>query len=368
MVVPAARNDGVAWRMLCTALALLFTVFHADAAEQGMLVSPGGGPDAGRHELPDTAIDTERLPHTRLSESTPDTEPLPFYRIGPDTYFLYGNIATLDEDNRGFNGNAGFVVTGEGVLLIDTLGTPKLGRRLIATIRSVTDQPIRYLVVTHHHPDHYYGAAAFDDIKGLEVISHGGMREYLGSPQMQRSVEYRRQLLPDDMAGFRSVQPDRVAPSERFDRMSLTLGGRRFDIYNVGHHHSDGDLVVHQVGDGILWISDLAFNQRVTFMGEGDSRQILEGLDWLQATFPDVELMVPGHGSAQRPPFPMLDRTRAYVTGLRELMKEQLQAGATLQDAMDAAGMPEWKDVPLYEENQRANAGFLYREMEFEFF
>lgn len=349
-------------------LVLLFAAFHAHAAEQGALVSSGGGPDAQRHELPDTAIDTERLPHTRLGESAPDTATLPFYRIGPDTYFLYGNIATLDEDNRGFNGNAGFVVTGEGVLVIDALGTPKLGRRLIATIRGVTDRPIRYLVVTHHHPDHYYGAAAFRDIEGLEVISHGGIREYLGSPQMQRSVEYRKQLLPDDMADFRSVRPDRVAPPERFDRMSLTLGGRRFDIYNVGHHHSDGDLVVHQVEDGILWISDLAFNQRVTFMGEGDSRQILEGLDWLRATFPDVTLMVPGHGSAQRPPFPMLDRTRAYVTGLRERMKEQLQAGATLQDAMDAAEMPEWKDVPLYEENQRANAGFLYREMEFEFF
>jgi glyoxylase-like metal-dependent hydrolase (beta-lactamase superfamily II) len=339
----------------------------AGEAMRGELVSRGEG-GAEHHDLPPRAMDTVRLPHTRLESDTKGDATLPLYRLGPDTYFLYGNIATIDNDNRGFNGNAGFVVTGEGVLVIDALGTPRLGQRLIASIRSVTDQPIRYLVLTHNHPDHAYGASAFRRLPSVEIIGHPGMQEYLGSQTMQRSVEYRRELLPDDMEEFAPVTPDRYVPAQRFDRLRIELGGKTFDIYNSGQHHSSGDLVVHQVDDGILWVSDLAFNQRVTYLGDGHSEQIIEGLRWLQEYFADIQLMVPGHGSAQSPPFPMIKLTRDYIQQLRKLMQQQLEAGASLMDAMRHAEMPQWRDLPLYEENQRANASYLYREMEFSFF
>jgi hypothetical protein len=170
------------------------------------------------------------------------------------------------------------------------------------------------------------------------------------------------------MEGFTLPEPDRYAPEDRFAKLSVQFGGRTFDIYNAGAHHSHGDLVVHQVEDGILWISDLAFNQRVTFMGDGDSQQALEAQDWLVQQFPDARLMVPGHGSAQTAPFPMVRKTHAYIESLREQMKAKVVAGVPLFDAVKSADMPAWRDVPLYEENQRANASFVYRELEFEFF
>lgn len=338
------------------------------AADDGALVDRGGGAGAARHVLPARAIDTAALPHTRLSVDDGPAAPLPVYRLAADTYFLYGNIATIDADNRGFNGNAGFVVTGEGVVVIDALGTPRLGQRLIATVRAVTDRPIRYLVLTHHHPDHAYGAAALRALDGVQVVGHPGMAEYFNSPAFGQSVAYRRGLLPEDMRGFTAVGPDLVVPAQRFGRLRLELGGRTFDVYNSGRHHSHGDLVVHQVEDGILWVSDLAFNQRVTYIGDGHSTEMLAAHDWLRETFSGIRLMVPGHGSAQRPPFPMLASTRAYIEGLRARMRQQLDAGASLQDAVDAAALPGWAQVPLYGENHRANASFIYRELEFEFF
>jgi glyoxylase-like metal-dependent hydrolase (beta-lactamase superfamily II) len=334
----------------------------------GQQVSRGGGAGASQHTLPSVAVDTAAIPHTRLSADDSGSAPLPFYRLGPDTYFLYGNIATIDPDNRGFNGNAGFVVTDDGVLVIDALGTPRLGERLIASIRAVTDQPIRYLVITHNHPDHAYGASAFRDLKSVEIIGHPGMRDYIGSSTMQRSVAYRRELLPADMQGFTFVTPDIFVPEARFTNLQITLGDRRFDIYNAGQHHSHGDLVVHQIDDGYLWVSDLAFNQRVTYLGDGNVDQLLEGQQWLREHFSDARLMIPGHGSAQTPPFPMLSQTRRYVEQLRSLMKEKVQAGVSLQQAVEQADMPAWSDVPLYEENQGANAAFLYRQLEFRFF
>ncbi len=365
------HSDMTRWyttRLLSCALVALVGATQAGEAVRGELVSRGEGAGVERHDLPPHAVDTAELPHTRLVADNNGNAALPLYRLGPDSYFLYGNIATIDDDNRGFNGNAGFVVTGDGVLVIDALGTPRLGQRLIASIRSVTDQPIRYLVLTHNHPDHAYGASAFRELPGVTVIGHPGMQDYLNSETMQRSVDYRRELLTGDMAGFAAVTPDRYVPGQRFSSLRIELGGKTFDIYNAGQHHSHGDLVVHQVEDGILWVSDLAFNQRVTYLGDGDSQQILGGLEWLQENFADARLMVPGHGSAQTPPFRMLKQTRAYIQQLREMIQQKLEAGASLMEAMEQADMPQWRNVPLYRDNQRANAGFIYREMEFSFF
>ncbi|MFZ0468858.1 MAG: MBL fold metallo-hydrolase [Thiogranum sp.] len=318
--------------------------------------------------LPANAIDTTEIPDVVVEAGAPDNRPLPYYRIGKATYFLLGNIAHLDEKNRGWNGNAGFIVTAQGVIVIDTLGTPKLGRRLIATIASVTDSPIRYVIVTHNHPDHAYGAGAFQELEGVTVIAHAGTGDYTHSAEMQRSVAYRRELLPQDMQGFEPLEPDRYIGGERFGKARIQLGDQRLDIYNSGKHHSYGDLVVHQVDEKILWIADLAFNQRTTYMGDGDSLQILEAQDWMVRTFPDVALMVPGHGSVQSPPFSMVARTHDYVERMREAMRRAVDNGVSLLDATEQVDFDDWKDARLYESNQRANANFVYREMEQAYF
>jgi glyoxylase-like metal-dependent hydrolase (beta-lactamase superfamily II) len=318
--------------------------------------------------LPDTAIDTVQIPRIVLQAEAPGDQPLPCYRIGKATYLLFGNIAQVDDNNRGWNGNAGFIVTGEGVIVIDTLGTPKLGKRLLATIATVTDEPVRYVIVTHNHPDHAYGTAAFQQLDTVTVITHAGMLDYTGSATLQTSVDYRRDILGSDMQGFAPVEADVLVNGERFDKQRIQLGDQELDIYNAGSHHSYGDLVVYQVNDGILWISDLAFNQRTTFMGDGDSRQILETQDWLMQNFADAGLMVPGHGSPQTRPFPMVEKTRRYVERMRETMQEAVENGVSLLDAVQQTEFDDWKEERLYETNQRANAGFVYREMEQEFF
>jgi glyoxylase-like metal-dependent hydrolase (beta-lactamase superfamily II) len=318
--------------------------------------------------LPLSAIDTTEIPAINIAAGAAADQPLPYYHLGGNTFFLYGNIATVDQNNRGWNGNAGFIVTPEGVIVIDTLGTPRLGQRLIATIRAVTDRPIRYVIITHNHPDHAYGSAAFQGLEGVTIITHTGSHDYTQSDVQTRSVEYRRELLGGDMEGFEPVIADIYLDLPRFGSHRLALGGQLVDIYNTGRHHSYGDLIVHQVNDGILWISDLAFNQRTTFLGDGESRQILEAQDWLMNRFGDAKLMVPGHGSAERPPFPMVEKTHRYVERLRESMREAVENDIPLLDAVDQADFPDWGDTRLYESNQRANANFIYREMEQQYF
>lgn len=345
----------------------VFFLIGADAAAEDCALTRNKNFPAD-WKLPAKAVDVTSIPDMKIEADAPDSRALPVYKLTSNTYFLFGNISTLNENNRGFNANAGFIVTDEGVIVIDTLGTPKLGRRLISTIQCITDKPIKYLIVTHNHPDHAYGAAAFLDLKGIEIIAHSGTVDYNHSATLETSVDYRKDMLPKDMAGFKPLTAKSYLQVKPFDKQRIILGKEVIDIYNTGRHHSYGDLVVHQVNQKILWISDLAFNQRTTYMGDGHSEQILAAQDWLLKTFKDIQLMVPGHGSAQSTPFPMVEKTREYVTRMRNAMKDAVENGVSMLDAVQDVEFEDWKNIPLYEENQRANANFVYREMEKAFF
>jgi len=319
-------------------------------------------------DLPATAIDTNQVPQIAIDPDAPDDSPLPVYRLADNTYMLFGNISILDEQNRGFNANAGFIVTEQGVIVIDSLGTPRLGQRLINTIVCVTDKPVKYLIVTHNHPDHAYGAAAFRKLEGITIIAHRGTVDYNHSETLATSVDYRRETLSKDMQGFKPLEADIYIKAEPFGSKRIRLGQEVIDIYNTGKHHSYGDLLVHQVNRGILWISDLAFNQRTTYMGDGDSAQLLKAQEWLLQKFPHASLLVPGHGSAQTPPFPMVSKTHDYVTRMRNAMQKAVDDDISMLDAVQGIEFEDWKNVRLYELNQRANANFVYREMEKAYF
>lgn len=338
----------------------------ADTNVNGQLLTTTALPASW--QLPDNVIDTTTLPRFVLDEKANRNDPLPVYQLANDTYFLFGNIATLNTDNRGWNGNAGFVVTSAGVVAIDTLGTPKLGERMIATIRSITNKPIKYLIVTHNHPDHAYGAAAFQRLKGVTVIAHEGTKAYNNSATLEQSVAYRKKILPVDMKDFEPVDADIYIDGEVFSNRTINLGNSEFVIYNTGQHHSYGDLVIFQKNQNIVWISDLAFNQRTTYMGDGHSEQILRAQKWLMDHFSNARLMVPGHGGPQTKPFPMVKNTNQYVTRLRREMLKAVENGESLYDAVQNSDFPDWKNTRLYEENHRANANFVYREMEQKYF
>lgn len=314
--------------------------------------------------LPTTPYNTADSPRYAIAESDSEHAPLPVYKLTPSTYFFYGNIAEVDENNRGFNGNAGFVVTSDGVVVIDALGSPKLGKRIISTIKSVTDLPIRALIITHNHPDHAYGASAFKELSGVTIIGHDGTLKYINSDRIDSSVSYRNTFIKDDMQGFEAVKPDILIGGELYSKKTIHIGEHTFDIYNTGAQHSYGDLVVHQKDENFVWISDLAFNNRLTFMADGDSEKAIDAQTWLLDTFADARLMIPGHGSTQTSPFPMVSKTRSYMQKLRKQMTAAVENDIELQEAVDNSPFPEWQDANMYELNHKKNVDFVYREME----
>ncbi len=97
---------------------------------------------------------------------------------GKPVWYSTGNPGIPGKDNEGNTSNAGFVVTSDGVVVFDALGTPSLGWALLQEIRKVTDKKIRYVVVSHYHADHIYGLQAFRDHSDAVIVAQERSGEY----------------------------------------------------------------------------------------------------------------------------------------------------------------------------------------------
>src|SRR5436190_4694310 len=111
-------------------------------------------------------------------------------QVTPRVYYVQGEPGVASTANQGFNSNAGFVVTDAGVVVIDALGTPALGEALLAAIRARTKQPVKRVIVTHYHADHFYGLQALKDA-GADVWAHRAAQDYLDGGEGQRRLAQR---------------------------------------------------------------------------------------------------------------------------------------------------------------------------------
>jgi glyoxylase-like metal-dependent hydrolase (beta-lactamase superfamily II) len=267
----------------------------------------------------------------------------------------------VGDTGRGVEGrpNAGFVVTADGVIVVDALASPRDGARLLRTIQRTTRQPVRWLVLTHHHPDHHFGAIVFRRA-GARVIAHPD-RRVLASEGGENALiaDWVRVVGLDAMRGFEFADtPDRPVTGSD----TLRLGGRTIVITHPGAGHSAGDLMVWLPHEGVLFAGDVLVEDGVTMMVDGSSTQLLGALARLDSLAPAV--VVPGHGGLPGRPAQLVTRTRDYVLALRAEMRAAVETGIPMQRAL--AILPpvdETRPVSLASRKRR-NAVRIYVEEE----
>ena len=255
--------------------------------------------------------------------------------------------------------NAGFVVTSDGVVVIDALASPRQGEALLRTIRGVTRQPVRWLVLTHHHPDHTFGAVVFRRA-GAKVIAHPDTRVLAAEGGPDALVaDWVRVVGLDAMRGFEFADvPDR--PVTGTD--TLRLGGRTIVLIHPGAAHTAGDLLVWLPRERVLFAGDLLIEDGVTMVADGSARALEHGLDVLDSLAPRIA--VPGHGAIPARPTALVARTRAYITGLASDMRAAVEKGVPMRRAL--ASLPpadEARPVSL-DSRRRRNAARVYVEEE----
>lgn len=284
--------------------------------------------------------------------------PLALQPVAPGVWFVQGEAALGSPENRNFISNAGVVVTPGGVVVIDALGSPALAEALLEAIRGITDQPVRYVILTHYHADHIYGLQVFKE-HGATVLAHQAGREYLQSDTAQLRLQASREnLAPWIDAATHLVPADRWLDEDT----TLEIGGQRLRLRHVGPAHTPEDLTVFVEGPRVLFAGDLAFRGRVPYVGQADSHGWIAALNRLLETAPAV--IVPGHGPLSHDAIADLKLTRDYLQYLRDTMGRAAAAMQPFDEAYDATDWSAFEALPLFRAANRMNAYNTYLLME----
>lgn len=166
--------------------------------------------------------------------------PLQLTEVAPGLYFQYHHQES----------NSAFLVTEDGVLVIDTRQHPKRAEELVATIRKYTAKPIRWVVNTHAHGDHYFGNSVFKR-EGATIIAH---RDTAGMMQAQFDREMKRRMGYFKQRQYDPAEVKLVLPDVTFDsKLTLTLGGRAVEIFYMGPGQNPGDTFIYFPKERVLY-------------------------------------------------------------------------------------------------------------------
>ena len=310
-----------------------------------------------------------------------DKGPFTLKKLTDDVYALFG---------RG--GNIGIAVTSEGVVVVDDQFAD-LAPGIHEQVKSVTAQPIRFLINTHHHGDHTGGNAFF--IKMTTIVAHNNVRKHMlaapqeavanstrridnltaqiaklekADPQSKDLTELRNQLdsAKKTLESSRALKVSEIpAPNVTFDReMRIYLGGKEVQVFHVKRGHTDGDSIIYFPQDKVVHMGDLFFNKVIPFIDGahgGSTGEWIETLDAVMARADPAAQYIPGHCEVTT--VADLKAFKQYFIDLRAAVKKAVDAGMTREQAVKEVKLEQYSSYNGYAQRFAANVGTVFDEM-----
>ncbi len=276
----------------------------------------------------------------------------------PHVFSAIGATAPPTYENSGHNNNLSFVVTGDGVVVINGSASVRLAQALHDEIRAVTDQPVK-LVINENGQGHAMLGNSYWAALGVDILAHEDAIHEIeenGEFILQGMQRYNR-----DKADGTTVAVPNISFSDRYD---YTLGDVTFEILHLGPAHGPGDTQVWIPQWSMMIAGDIAFHERMPpiFPDTCTSCWIET---WETAFAPiNPTYVIPGHGHPTN--LAQVTRyTRDYLVDLRE------KIGAHIDDGGDLAGayyvdQDRWRNLDTFDELATKNAGRVFEEMEWE--
>jgi cyclase len=230
------------------------------------------------------------------------------HQLAQDVYYWAGDLSKHEQTN------VGFVIFRDYVLVIDA-NFPWAAERIIADIKAITTEPIRFVFNTHYHADHTMGNSVFAT-HGAAIVSTEDLALELGGKGME------------DVREQTKIKLDHLElPSVRFsDRLVFDDGQHRVELIKYGQAHTKGDGVAYLPAEGIVFVGDLAVNWT---HGNNVSDQDVSYIGWIRALDNIAQLhvktVVPAHGDLGD--VDLLHSQRDFIADMWKQVKQGLKAG-----------------------------------------
>ncbi len=229
-------------------------------------------------------------------------------------------------DGEGVDSNTTFIITKEGVIVIDTRVSPKEAEKVMTEIRQRTDLPIVYTINTHYHGDHTFGNQVFKGSK--TIIAHKNVLQSLIDPSAKDHLAKFKTFNIPGMDEVKITPPNVVYEKG----MEIFLGGYHLRLIHRGRGHTDGDTFIYMNEWRTVITGDLVFNKQFPYMGDAYVDEWIDALQFMEDQ--DNELIIPGHGDVGGKP--LIIAMKHYLLVLKGLVRKQLEKGKTLSETKAA--------------------------------
>ena len=275
----------------------------------------------------------------------------------PGVWSAIGATAPPTYENSGHNNNLSFIITSEGVVVVNAGASYLLAKALDAEIQKITDQPVRYVILENGQGHAALGSNYWHE-QGVPVIAHVDAAAEIEEGSfalLSRMRDYNR----DRAEGTEVVMPDITFEQQYI----IELGGMRIEALCLGPGHSPGDIQVWLPQQRLVISGDMAFHQRLLpIFDDTDTKGWLDTYERFLALEPQV--VIPGHG-VPTDVDEVTKYTRDYLTFLRAEVQKLLDEGGTLADAYNI-DQSAYSHLDTFEELAARNAGMVFEAMEFE--
>ena len=299
-------------------------------------------------------------PDLKAAPGCPDLTVKPFRlnAVAENIYVRQGRHEIFKPENFGAIANVGIIIGKTAIAVIDTGGSYCDGHRFLRAIRQISQKPIRYIILTHAHPDHSFGAAAFKN-EQAEFIGHASLARALKQKGPLYIANLNRIIGKDRMSGTEIVLPTKMVQEE----LNLDLGDLTLKLMAHPTAHTDHDLTVYDPKSRILWAGDLLFHGHIpvvdgSLLGWRRVMKILENQP--------ADYVIPGHGGPLLAWPEGLEPQQQYLETLTRDLRDIIQKGGTMLQAQKKAGYSEKNAWLLFEEFNARNASTGFAELEWE--
>jgi len=211
-------------------------------------------------------------------------------KVSDDVYALVGDLGQRSEQNLGHNMTSGFIITHEGIVVIDSGASIAGAKAIEQAIKKVSSKPIKWIINTGGQDHRWIGNSYFNRLKTPIIASEAAKADMIERENQQFAMA--KKYIKDQFEDTKAVFPNKTFKTH----YQLPINDKKIDLYFTGGGHTPGDIFIVLKDEGIVFTGDIIFSQRLLGVQPNGGFRWIKTLEYLRDTL-KPNIIIPGHGA-----------------------------------------------------------------------